>query len=372
MSLPSAITTFTKLTSLVVESNYLKQLPDRIGNLTRLRYFSCARNRIKRIPRSISKLRKLRSLVAYQNRLGDRGFPDTICDMDGLKELRLSHNYISRLPYRFSSSPLMKSLKVLWLYGNQFFDIGDLALRLGSIKDFRIDQNPMVNPPPRYVSGQIKSLVEYTSLRIFRIRDIQARCRAEGWTVDATQLVPVACRDGHFVTGGYGTLTSDELSRVDEFVEKYVNGDIATFTKSPKPLIDELVYIHKRRRFKYIRGVYMEFQKFLKFCFDYVRGVNGCCCCCYCLCRCVLDLTFLCLPARTSFRMSTSAPVWCGRGAAEAKTWSATALTWTACTCRPAFALRYWIFSAGRTSLGFPRCAATRHRRNSNPKKQAR
>ena len=69
-------------------------------------FLSAGRNRISHIPASIVKLTALKSLIMYQNRLGDRGIPDSLCDMSCLRELRLSYNAISRLPYRFSSAPI--------------------------------------------------------------------------------------------------------------------------------------------------------------------------------------------------------------------------------------------------------------------------
>jgi hypothetical protein len=53
----------------------------------------------------------------------------------------------------------------------------------------------------RYTTGKVRSLIDYTSVRVFRIRDIQRRCEAEGWTVDPTRMVPTACREGRFITG---------------------------------------------------------------------------------------------------------------------------------------------------------------------------
>ena len=145
--LPKGICELTRLVRLTVDSNYLDKLPSKIGNLQRLKFFSAGRNRITHIPSSVVQLTALKSLVMYQNRLGDRGIPDSLCDMSTLRELRLSYNGISRLPFRFTSSPLMKSLRVLWLYGNCFFDLGDLPLRMTHIRDLRFDINPLKSPP---------------------------------------------------------------------------------------------------------------------------------------------------------------------------------------------------------------------------------
>jgi Leucine rich repeat len=218
--LPDCVCRMTKLVRLSVDSNFLERLPSKIGKLTRLKYLCCSRNRITHLPKSIVQLKRLKHLIAYQNRLGDRGIPDCICDMEGLKELQLSYNNISRLPYRFTSGGIMKSLKKLWLYGNCFFDVGDLPLRLASVQDFRIDINPLKSPPAEYTARQIVGLMEYTSLRIARMREIQRRCEAEGWILDPTRFVPVAARDGHVIVGGFGTLNEDELTRFDQFVER--------------------------------------------------------------------------------------------------------------------------------------------------------
>lgn len=216
--LPDFICTMTQLVRLVVDTNFLEKLPRDIGNLKQLKYLCCSRNRITHLPESIIRLKKLRTLIVYQNRLGDRGIPDCLCDMDGLKELQLSYNNISRLPFRFTSGKIMRSLKTLWLYGNCFFDIGDLPLRLSSVRDFRIDINPLKNPPAQYAS-QLTHLMEYASTRIARIRELARRCEAEGWVIDLTRLVPVAGRNGHVIVAGFGTLNEDELTDFDLFVE---------------------------------------------------------------------------------------------------------------------------------------------------------
>ncbi len=244
-ALPNCVTTFTRLTKLTADSNYLQRLPDDIGNLWKLKFLSCGRNQITHLPPSIVDLVALKSLIVYQNRLGDRGIPDSLCDMEGVRELRLSYNAISRLPFRFTSSPIMKTLRILWLYGNCFFDLGDLPLRMSTIRDLRFDVNPLKSPPARYTIGFVKTLQEYTAVRVFRIRDIQRRCEAEGWIVDPTRMVPVAARDGHFIVGeagsrctarcgaivtavlamcagNYGLLNEAELTRMDVFVEKCV------------------------------------------------------------------------------------------------------------------------------------------------------
>ncbi len=199
--LPDCICDMVKLTRLTVDSNYLERLPRRIGNLTRLKFLSAGRNRITHIPSSIVQLTALKSLILYQNRLGDRGLPDCLCDMGNLRELRLSYNAISRLPYRFTSGAIMRSLRILWLYGNCFFDLGDLPLRLSTIRDLRLDINPLKSPPPAVTTKRIRGLIDYTSLRVFRIRDIQRRCEAEGWVVNPQRMVPTACREGRFIVG---------------------------------------------------------------------------------------------------------------------------------------------------------------------------
>lgn len=218
--IPDSLCKMTKLRRLVLDMNCLSRLPSRIGNLGELKYLCCARNQITHLPESIVHLTKLKVLIVYQNRLGDRGVPDTICDMVRLKELQLSFNNISRLPYRFTSGSTIKTLRKLWLYGNCFFDIGDLALRMTGIRDFRIDNCPLKSPPAYLTADHIPGLVRYTTERITRIRELQRRCEAEGWVVDPTRFVPTAARDGHVLLGGYGTLNEAELSRFDDFVER--------------------------------------------------------------------------------------------------------------------------------------------------------
>ena len=221
--LPDCICTMTKLVRLSADINFFTRIPKNIGKLIQLKYLSLSRNQITTIPESIAQLTRLKKLVLYQNKLGDRGIPDCLCDMSCLKVLQLSYNGISRLPYRFTSAPIMIGLRKLLLYGNCFFDVGDLPLRLKSIREFRIDNCPLKSPPARYTAGQIPALMEYTTLRISRMREIQRRCEAEGWDVDSTRLVPTVAREGHFIVGGYGTLNDQELTAFDEFLEEYVH-----------------------------------------------------------------------------------------------------------------------------------------------------
>lgn len=220
--LPDYVTTFTKLKRLVVDTNFYEKLPEGIGQLQQLSFLCCSRNRITHLPESIVKLTKLKTLSVYQNRLGDRGIPDCICDMGNLRELQLSYNSISRLPYRFTTGSIMSSLRRLWLFGNCFFDVGDLPIRLKAVRDLRLDNNPLKSPPVRYTAGQIPALLEYTSTRISRIREVQRRCEAEGWVVEPTRLVPTVARDGHLVISGYGTLNEEELTAFDQVVEQCV------------------------------------------------------------------------------------------------------------------------------------------------------
>ncbi len=108
-ALPDCICDMTRLVRLTVDSNYLEKLPQNIGNLQRLKYLSCGRNRITHIPRSIVRLRALKSLIMYQNRLGDRGVPDCICDME--VRVFIAHTIV-RVTSTSSSSKTSMSMRI--------------------------------------------------------------------------------------------------------------------------------------------------------------------------------------------------------------------------------------------------------------------
>ncbi|ORZ36968.1 hypothetical protein BCR44DRAFT_96565 [Catenaria anguillulae PL171] len=100
------IVQFSKLTSLNLFGNRLKELPKGVGTLTLLEFFTASNNRIKELPHGFGGMPKIRVLDLSANYLTDLR---SLTLLTSLNELYISDNKLTELPEDFGK---LKSLEV--------------------------------------------------------------------------------------------------------------------------------------------------------------------------------------------------------------------------------------------------------------------
>ena len=136
-SLTYIVDHFPKLTDLSATNCNISTLPDDIGDkLQHLRRLNLTNNNIKTLPESIGKLERLEKLYLDNNNI--TAMPASIGILNNLKWLYLDNNIIETLPV----------------------SISNLA---GTCPHFRIDGNPLQDPPLEIANKGIRAIYEYNS-----------------------------------------------------------------------------------------------------------------------------------------------------------------------------------------------------------------
>jgi Leucine-rich repeat (LRR) protein len=143
--------------------NALAYLPTGIGHeLVHLQTLRVHLNKLRSLPSSVCEMRSLRLLDAHFNELC--GLPAAIGQLSALESLDLSSNFsdMRDLPPSFGD---LAGLRELDLSNNQIHALPDCFGRLGRLERLRLDQNPLVVPPPEVVAGGVAAVKEYMAGR---------------------------------------------------------------------------------------------------------------------------------------------------------------------------------------------------------------
>jgi len=183
--------------TLVLADNGLTDLPPRIGELRNLRMLDLGHNALTSIPGTIRvtdflylhdnqlsslpsmNLPRLRYLNASENQFTE--FPNAICSMTSLLELRITDNEVQSLPDCIAS---LKQLRELHLRNNVLRTLPDAIGQLSELRQIDLRGNPIES-----LSAAILSLprLEKVDLRWVpmtpAIEDIAARLEREGCLV---------------------------------------------------------------------------------------------------------------------------------------------------------------------------------------------
>ena len=242
-ALPESTRHLTQLTFLNLCNNRLKRLPEGIGHLRQLRTFKCDVNHLAALPASTHELAALEHFSLGSNRLETlpRGFeklasltclflngnslsalPGEFAALPALRELRIGHNKIARLQDAFCDSPTLRtSLRKLWAFNNCLVECPQKIVNLKALTDLRLDNNPMISPPPDLLPQGTVAIMRYCRIRAARFSEIKLRLGNIGFGIDDGAFSPVSRR---VLVANTGYLTPDDLEAFDQQVDHFVNG----------------------------------------------------------------------------------------------------------------------------------------------------
>lgn len=163
---PESLWEQTEIETLVLADNDLCDLSGQIGRLTRLRMLDLGHNRLTLLPDSLSDLRSLTDfLYLHDNRLSSlpaslqrlteaavlehqrecvEEFPECVCGMASLIELRVSDNGLTSLP---DSLARLVRLRELHLRNNKLTSLPKSIGALRELRQIDLRGNPVINLP---------------------------------------------------------------------------------------------------------------------------------------------------------------------------------------------------------------------------------
>lgn len=147
------------LVEFIANFNGLEIWPADFGfQLSNLQTLSLHLNKLSSLPPSIGELRALRFLDVHFNKL--RGLPATIGNLTNLIILNCSSNFrdFGALPESIGD---LVSLTELDLSFNQIHELPISMGRLTNLKTLKLEENPLVVPPPEVVEQGHVALMEY-------------------------------------------------------------------------------------------------------------------------------------------------------------------------------------------------------------------
>lgn len=172
VEVPEAVWAGTEMESLILADNQLTSVSPRIGGLRRLRMLDLGHNQLQQIPEETGDLEGLTDfLYLHDNRLcslpaklgnlrrlrylniGENHFeqlPGCVCEMTGLKELRLQGNRLRSLP---ASIARLAGLRELHLRDNRLADLPDSIGQLQELRQLDLRGNPLRELPWGAIAG---------------------------------------------------------------------------------------------------------------------------------------------------------------------------------------------------------------------------
>jgi len=171
---------FSSVETILATNNSLLQLPDSLSRYVNLRTMDLSYNQLTSIPDCITHCINLASIVAKHNLLDEDSFPKNFSQLTKLKELNISGNLLTRVPYeilelnslaalhlganRINFVPKeicwLKKLEVLYLGGNMITEIPTEIGELTHLKVFVLCDNRLEEIPASVCNlKQLKSLL---------------------------------------------------------------------------------------------------------------------------------------------------------------------------------------------------------------------
>ena len=221
-SIPKRFGKLIELTEINLDINHIgPTLPDTFCHLHRLKTLKLVKNRLKALPSTgMLNLTSLTLLNVNSNNIGPT-LPDDISYMPNLVDLRLSHNRLKSLPTDFCTNDLVSILQNLWLYGNRIVQLPHEFRFLTSLTDLRIENNPMISPPPELSLQGPERIRVYCRDRLERINQLKQILREEHIRFNSESLLPAS----KFVfTEGTDYLTAEDLAEFDVTIDRTLNG----------------------------------------------------------------------------------------------------------------------------------------------------
>jgi Leucine-rich repeat (LRR) protein len=171
---------FTSVESILATNNSILEIPDIISRYTNLRLLDISNNQISDLSDSLTLCGNLATLIVRNNMLDENSAPKRLKALTNLRELNLSGNRLTRIPYEVlelyslqilhlganrvefiaKDIGLMKKLEVLYLGGNF---ITELPFEIGELKNLRVfvlcDNHLECLPKSISTLKQLKSLL---------------------------------------------------------------------------------------------------------------------------------------------------------------------------------------------------------------------
>ncbi|EFJ06590.1 hypothetical protein SELMODRAFT_110183 [Selaginella moellendorffii] len=157
-SLPDSLALCFSLVELNASFNQLEKLPPNIGSLFNLEKLSLQLNKLSMLPASIGDLTSLKVLEIHFNKLV--ALPSSIGNLKDLEVLNCSSNFNSLTTVPSSLGDLY-CLRELDLSYNQIRELPLSFGRLQKLRKLKLDQNPLVVPPPEVVDHSLEAVLEY-------------------------------------------------------------------------------------------------------------------------------------------------------------------------------------------------------------------
>jgi Leucine-rich repeat (LRR) protein len=252
--LPVKLHRLKALQELHLDVNFLTKIPPGIVELPKLRILNFTKNRLKTFPPGIEQLKRLEILNLNQNMLSV--FPEGIDNLPKLRELSLSHNRVKVMKLSFGMGALTSTLEKLWLYGNQLIELPHTFRFLTTLKDIRIEHNPMRSPPTELSlegSSRIRHYLEDRMRRMDEIRDQlnvhQLRFSHKNLAPTAIQVLIKSKYQSALTTCGY--MEEEDLLHVDTMVDNYINGKFYNFDRTCPEIIKWIEEKKELRKYEF-------------------------------------------------------------------------------------------------------------------------
>lgn len=194
---------FSSVESILATNNAILQIPEVIQKYKNLRLLDLSNNQISDISESVTLCSNLVTFIARHNLLDEHSLPKQFNSLKSLRELNLSGNRLSRIPYEilelsslqilhlganrveFISKDIsqMKRLEVLYLGGNI---ISELPYEIGELKNLRVFVlcDNRIESLPKSISTlkQLKSLLLHRNkltalpVELIKLRNLMEVC----------------------------------------------------------------------------------------------------------------------------------------------------------------------------------------------------
>ena len=161
----------------------------------------------------------------------------------------------------YKPSPLARSLRVLWLSGNNIRALPDSFGHFINMERLTLELNPIVSPP-RIISGFGPGMLElYFSVKSKRFNTMVDELQRQKLVFDQKRLTPIA--EGFWDTDDRGYVTDEDLDKFERAMNSYLNGEFYLFRFTPKKLIDEIIVLRTNREQEHFRLVLESFVELL-------------------------------------------------------------------------------------------------------------
>ena len=138
---------------------------------------------------------------------------DEFCLLPVLRELRIGYNKIAKLQDAVCDSPSFQtSLRTLWAFNNCLVECPQNIVNLKKLTDLRLDNNPMISPPPDLLPQGTVAIMRYCRIRAARFKEIKLRLVNIGFGIEEPAFSPVAHR---VLVENTGYLTPEDLEAFD-------------------------------------------------------------------------------------------------------------------------------------------------------------